>query len=127
LEPCNSRLVILLAQLGEFDVFVSDLVVTEVNRFFREEVHREAGFLARRFVETLAHKVVFDDEMRRELTELKGKIKNRDLPNLAAVRHAKLKYLVSYDADYKRARVKEYITPKQFVKLFDLDPYATEY
>lgn len=127
LESCNSRLVILLAQLGEFDVFVSDLVITEVERFFREEVNREAGFLARRFVETLTHKVVFKYEMRRELAELKGEIKDRDLPNLAAVRHAKLRYLVSYDADYKRARVKEYVTPRQFVRLFDVDPYATEY
>lgn len=108
-------------------MFVSNLVVTEMDRFFREEVNREAGFLARRFVETLAHKVVFDDEMRRELAELKGKIKGRDLPNLAAVRHAKFRYLVSYDADYKTAHVKEYITPRQFVRLFDLDPYTTEY
>ena len=108
-------------------MFVSDLVLDEVERFFREEVSREAGFLSRRFVETLAHNVVSSDEMRRELAELKGQIKDRDLKNLAAVRHAKLKYLVSYDADYRRARVGEYTTPKQFVKLFDLEPYATEY
>lgn len=127
LETCNSRLIILIAQLGEFDVFVSDLVLMEVERFFLDEVSREAGFLSRRFVETLAHKVVSSDEMRHELAELKGQIKDRDLPNLAAVRHANLKYLVSYDADYRRARVREYTTPKQFVKLFDLDPFATEY
>jgi len=127
LETCNSRLIILLAQLGEFDVFVSDLVVKEVERFFRDEISRETGFLSRRFVETLARRMVSSDETRRELSELKGTIKDRDLPNLAAVRHARLKYLVSYDADYTRARVREYITPRQFVRLFDLDPYATEY
>ncbi len=127
LENCNSRLVILLAQLGEFDVIVSALVVEEVERFFREEVSREAAFLARRFVETLARRIVCRNEMTRELRDLKGRIKDRDLDNLAAVRHAKLKHLVSYDADYKKARVREYVTPREFVKLFGLEPFSMEY
>lgn len=127
LENCNSRLVILLAQLGEFNVYVSSLVVEEVERFFRAEVGRETAYLARRFVETLARKIVPRTDIIRELRELKGQIKDRDLENLATVRHASLKYLVSYDADYRKVCVKEYVTPKSFVKLFDLDPYPTDY
>jgi predicted nucleic acid-binding protein len=127
LENCNSRLVILIAQLGEFDVIVSDLVVEEVERFFREEVSREAAYLGRRFVETLARKIVHRDDIAHELRELKGQIKDRDLENLATVRHARLKYLVSYDVDYRKAHVREYVTPKGFVKLFSLEPYLTDY
>lgn len=127
LENCNSRLVTLLAQLGEFDVIVSSLVVEEVERFFREEVSREAAFLARRFVETLARRIVSRNEMVSELRDFKGQIKDRDLENLAAVRHAKVKHLVSYDVDYKKAHVKEYVTPKEFVKLFGLEPHTTGY
>jgi hypothetical protein len=39
----------------------------------------------------------------------------------------KTKFLVAYDKDYEDARIKEYITPKEFVKLFKLEPYDREY
>jgi predicted nucleic acid-binding protein len=126
LEDCNSRLLIFLAQLGEFEVFTSELVVEEVERFFRQEVSREAGYLARRFVESLAQ-IVRRQEIAEELVQLKGKIKERDLENLAVVRHLDLKYLVSYDDDYRKAHVKEYITPRSFAEMFDLETYKTEY
>ena len=58
---------------------------------------------------------------------LKGKIKERGLENVAAVKHESLEYLVAYDRDYGEAIVKEYITPKEFVKLFKLKPYDEEY
>jgi hypothetical protein len=126
LEDCNSKLIIFLAQLREFEVFTSELVAEEVEGFFRKEVSREAGYLARRLVESLAQ-IVRRDEIAIELSQLKGKIKERDLQNLAVVRHLSLKHLVSFDDDYKIARVKEYTTPRDFVKLFGLDAYKTEY
>ncbi len=126
LETCNSRLVIFLAQLREFEAFTSELVVEEVERFFREEVSREAGYLAKRLVESIAQ-IVRRDEIVGELRHLRGRIKERDLENLATVRHSMLNYLVSYDEDYRKARVREYIKPKSFVKLFGLEPYGTEY
>ena len=46
---------------------------------------------------------------------------------MAAVRHENLEYLVAYDEDYEEAEIKEYITPKEFVKLFKLRPYDIEY
>jgi len=126
LEQCNSRLVILLGQLREFEAFTSELVVEEVQRFFRAEISREAGYLARRFVESFAQ-VVRRDEIRREAKQLRGEITDRDLENLAVVRHLRLRRLVAYDDDYRKARVKEYTTPRVFVKLFELDAYKTEY
>jgi len=126
LEDCNSRLIIFLAQLGEFQAFTSELVVEEVERFFRSEVSREAGYLARRFAESLTE-VVRRDEINKVMRRLKGKIKDRDLENLAAVRHLNLSHLVSYDNDYVRAKAHEYITPRAFVRLFELEPFKTEY
>ena len=126
LEECNSRLIIYLGQLGEFQVFTSELVVEEVRRFFKAEISREAGYLAGRFVESLA-RVVRRNEIAEKIEELRGKIKDRDLENLAVVRHLNLSHLVSFDEDYKRARVCEYVTPRTFVKLFELEPYKTEY
>ncbi|MGQ9460624.1 MAG: hypothetical protein ACUVRA_05290 [Candidatus Bathyarchaeaceae archaeon] len=127
LEECNSRLVLFLAQLGEFKVVTSELVIEEVERFFRENFGRQAGYISRRFVEELSSHIVRRDEIKTEMNELKGKIKAKDLENVAAVRHENLEYLVAYDEDYEEAEIKEYITPKEFVKLFRLRPYDMEY
>lgn len=127
LEECNSRLVLFLAQLGEFEVVTSELVIEEVERFFRENFSRQAGYISRRFAEELSTRIVKRDEIKREIDALKNKIKTKDLENLAAVRHENLEYLVAYDEDYEDAKIEEYITPKEFVKLFKLKPYDKEY
>jgi len=127
LEECNSRLVLFLAQLGEFEVVTSELVLEEVERFFRDNFSRQAGYVSRRFVEELSTRIVKKDEIKAEINALKGKIKAKDLENLAAVKHENLAYLVAYDKDYEEAKAKEYITPKEFVNLFKLKPYKTEY
>lgn len=127
LEECNSRLVLFLAQLGEFEVVTSELVLEEVERFFRENFGRQAGYISRRFAEELSSRIVRRDEIKTEMEALKGIIKAKDLENLAAVRRENLEHLVAYDEDYQEARIKEYITPKEFVKLFRLRPYNMEY
>ncbi len=127
LEECNSRLVLFLAQLGEFEVVTFELVLEEVERFFRENFGGQAGYLSRRFVEELSARIVRRNDIKTEMNALKGKIKAKDLENLAAVKHENLEHLVAYDRDYEEAEVKEYTTPKKFVKLFKLKPYETEY
>jgi len=67
------------------------------------------------------------NEIKTETNALKEKIKAKDLENLAAIKYENLAYLVAYDKDYEEAKVKEYMTPKEFVKLFKLKPYKTEY
>lgn len=127
LEECNSRLVLFLAQLGEFEVVTSELVLEEVERFFRENFGRQAGYVSRRFVEELSARIVRRSEIKTEMSALKGRIKAKDLENLATVKHENLEILVAYDKDYEEARIEEYITPKEFVKLFKLKPYKMEY
>lgn len=127
LEECNCRLVLFLAQIGEFEVVVSELVVMEVERFFRENFSREAGFLARKFVEALSAKIVAKQDILKEMEAYRGRIKEKDLENLAAVKHEKIKYLVAYDEDYSNSGVEEYIIPRSFVQLFGLKPYEVEY
>jgi len=127
LEECNSKLVLFLAQLGEFEVVESQLVIEEVEKFFRENFSKEAGYLAKRFVETISSRVITRDEMKDEMETLKGRIRDKDLENVAAVRHAKIEHLVACDDDYVKAEINEYITPKDFVRLFGLSPYEMEY
>ena len=127
LEECNSRLVLFLAELGDFEAVTSELVLEEVERFFREDFGRQAGYVSRRFVEQLSSRIVRRGEIKTEMEVLKGKIKTKDLENLAAARHEHLKHLVAYDKDYEEAEIKGCVTPKGFVKLFRLKPYNTEY
>jgi hypothetical protein len=127
LEECNSRIVLFLAELGEFEVVTSELVLEEVESFFRENFSRQAGYVSRRFVEELSTRIVGRNEIKIEIDKLKGRIKDKDLENLAVVKHEKLEHLVAYDKDYEDAKVEEYITPKDFVGLFKLEPYSTEY
>ena len=127
LEECNSRLILFLAQLGEFEVVVSELVLEEVERFFRENFSREAGYLAKRFVQSIASLIVNRQDMSKEIQKLRGKIREKDVENVAAVRRNKIPHLVSYDEDYRKAGVGEYLTPKAFVKLSGMDPYDMEY
>jgi len=127
LEECNSRLTLFLAQLGEFEVVTSELVLEEVERFFKENFGRETGFLARKFVEAISTRIVARKEIQTEMKAYKQRIKDKDLENLAAVKHEELRHLVAYDNDYVNSNVKEYVTPKKFVQLFNIKPYDTEY
>ena len=114
LEDCNSSIILSTAEAGDFEVVVSELVVEEVRNVFERLVGREAGFYAMRYVETLAVKIVKREEMKSEIMENRGKIKEKDVENVAAVRHEHLEFLVAYDRDYEG--VLEYITPKDFIE-----------
>jgi len=53
-------------------------------------------------------------------------LKQKDLENLAQVKTENYEHFVAYDKDCEQTDV-EYITPKEFVKLFKLKPYKIEY
>jgi predicted nucleic acid-binding protein len=114
LEDCNSSIILSTAEAGDLEVVVSELVVEEVQMVFKRLAGREAGFYAMRYVETLAAKIVKREEMKSEVTENRGKIKDKDVENVAAVRHENLEFLVAYDRNYEG--VPEYITPKDFIE-----------
>ena len=59
------------------------------------------------------------------MAELKGKIKEKDLEQLAVVRKLNLKDLVGYDRDFEK--FPEYNTPKQFILKLNLETYETDY
>lgn len=114
LEDCNSSSILSMAEAGDLEVVVSKLVVEEVQTVFKRLAGREAGFYAMRYVGTLAAKIVKREEMKSEIMENRGKIKDKDVENVAAVRHENLEFLVAYDRDYEG--VSEYITPKDFIE-----------
>ena len=81
----------------------------------------------RAYVETLAVKIVKREEMKSEMMGNRGKIKEKDVENVAAVRHEHLEFLVAYDRDYEG--VLEYITPNDFIERFGIRirEYGMEY
>ena len=127
LEDCNSSIILSTAEAGDLEVVVSELVVEEVQTVFKRLAGREAGFYAMRYVETLAAKIVKREEMKSEIMENRGKIKDKDVENVAAVKHENLEFLVAYDRDYEC--VPEYITPKDFIERLGIGirEYDTEY
>jgi len=52
-------------------------------------------------------------------------VKDTDLEQLTTVREYGIKYLLSYDKDFRD--VKEYVTPKEFVGQFGVKPRRTEF
>lgn len=125
LEECNSSIILSMAEAGDLEVVVSELVVEEVCSVFQKLAGREAGFYAKRYTETLAAKIVKREEMKSEIMENTGEIKEKDVENVAAVRHENLEFLVAYDRDYEG--LLEYITPKGFIERLEIRGYAIEY
>ena len=69
--------------------------------------------------------VVERSEIREEIPKWRGRIKEKDLENLATVKYLGLKYLVAFDEHYKG--FEEYKTPKEFIESLGMKPSDTEY
>ena len=120
----NSRKILGLAESGNIKVIVSELVQREVVKVFRRIADDESAYNALNYLARIAY-IAPRRKINKQMAELRGKIKDKDLENIATARQQKLKFLVSYDKDY--VGFKEYVTPKQFVKMIGLKPAATEY
>jgi predicted nucleic acid-binding protein len=125
LEECNSSIILSMAEAGDLEIIVSELVVEEVCNVFERLLGRRAGNYARGYVEALATKVVLREEIKSEIMGNRGKIKEKDLENIAAVRHENLEFLVAYDRDYED--ISEYITPKNFIERLGIRSYEMAY
>ena len=120
----NSRKIIEYLNKGKIEVVICEKVIREVVRYF--EVHHTPD-LARLFRRYLLESciVIPRDEVSSKMDELRGKIKEKDLEQLSVVKKYGLKYLISYDRDFKD--FDEYVTPREFVEILGLKPYEMEY
>lgn len=69
--------------------------------------------------------IIKRSEIQEEIPKWRGKIKEKDLENLATVKHVGLKYLVALDEHYRG--FEEYKTPKEFIESLGMKPSDTEY
>jgi len=110
----NSAKVIELLISNKIKVIISEKVLKEVTSYFEKFYTIKDARKMRRLITsscTMVKRKFVEDK----ISLLKGKIKEKDLEHLAVVRKLGIKYLISYDKDFKN--IQEYLTPKQFITL----------
>lgn len=120
----NSAKIIELINNRKLRAIISTQVIKEVVRYFEKYHNPELASLFRKYLLQTCI-VVSRERVINKMEEYKGKIKEKDLEQLAVAKKLMLKFLISYDRDFKP--FKEYITPKQFIKLLGLKEYKTEF
>ena len=123
-KDSNSAKVLTLLNNGEVEGVISEQVVKEVVRYFQKYHTKELANLFRRY---LFHSclIVRNEQLKDVMREYSGKIKDKDLEQLAATKKLGIKFLVSYDEDFEP--FEEYIKPKAFIAKMNQKPAETEY
>jgi phosphoenolpyruvate carboxylase len=63
-------------------------------------IGKDAGYFAKRYVQFLADKVVSREDIKDEIAKHVGKIKDKDLENLATVKHENIEFLITYNTKF---------------------------
>jgi len=69
--------------------------------------------------------VIKREEIKEQINELKGKIKEKDMEQLATSRKYRIKFLISYDRDFEG--FEEYITQRQFLSKMKIEVTKSEF
>ncbi len=125
----NSSIIVEMAVDGEIGVVVSEEIRLELVEYLRSEYGKDAAYRADLFLNGIPSFEVVDRELvGKHAKNLKGRIKDKDLPHLAAADVAKVDGIVSYDRDFKRAKTKiPVLTPREFVEDLGIEPFEYEY
>lgn len=120
----NSKKILLLAEANRFQVVTSELAVKETVRVFRRILSDQEAYNALMYITKFAQ-VVPKRKILGKIKKFSGTIKEKDIENIATVKHFKIKFLVAYDRDYKNFN--EYFTPKRFLEKIGEKAEKTEY
>ncbi len=119
----NSAKIIELITTGELEPFITQTVLKEVTEYFKTHHNKKLADEFRYYLLEVC-KIVYKDEIKKEMRQNKNKINNKDLEQIAAAKHLHLK-LLSYDRDFEK--FDEYATPREFVKSLEKKPAATKF
>jgi len=109
----NSAKILDLLHKGEIEAVISEIVIKEVTAYFKRFHTIEKAREVRRYLlETCS--LVMKYELIEQINKFKGKIKDKDLEQLAATKKYGIKFLIAYDKDFEC--FEEYITPKKFLQ-----------
>jgi len=123
-QKSNSTKILGLLNQGEIEGIISERVLSEVQAYFKKYYSKDLAGLFRNYL--LASCIVIPSaQVKREMDKYKGKIKDKDLEQLAVVKRLGLKFLVSYDRDFEP--LSEHKTPRQFLRDLGLKPEKTDF
>ena len=120
----NSRKIIELVNQNEIEGIISERVIQEVITYFQKYYSKDLSGAFRNYL-LLSCAVIPTSHVREEMDRCRGKIKEKDLEQLAVVKKLGLKYLVSYDRDFEP--FEEYRTPKKFIEALNLEASKNDY
>jgi len=120
----NSAKIIKLLNQGKIETIISERVLKEITRYL--EKYQTMGY-AKQFRRYLIDSctIIKQNNVNTTVQKLKTQIKDKDLEQLAVVKQYAIKYLIAYDKDFENQE--EYITPKQFLELLNLQVSDTEF
>lgn len=120
----NSKKIIGLLNDNKISAVTSSRVIKEVTKYFENFYDLSLARKFRKYI--ISSCIVIPEELVKDfMHKLKGKIKEKDLEQLAVVRKYGIKYLVSYDKDFKS--IEEYTTPKEFIEILGLKAADSEF
>jgi putative PIN family toxin of toxin-antitoxin system len=120
----NSRKIIELVNQNKIEGIISERVIQEVITYFQKYYSKDLAGAFRNYL-LLSCAVIPTFHVREEMNRYRGKIKEKDLEQLAVVKKLGLKYLVSYDRDFEA--FEEYRTPKKFIETLNLEASKDDY
>jgi len=120
----NSAKIIEILNKGEIEAITSEKVLEEITRYFKKY---HSLILARKFRRYLLDSCILirNDEVKEQINSLKGKIKEKDIEQLAVAKKYGIKFLISYDKDFEG--FEEYFTPKKFLERLNKENTNTEF
>ena len=120
----NSAKIIYLLNKGELRVVISDRVIIEIYKYFKKYYNKKIADTFRKYLLKTCI-VIIKDLVTDKMAELKDKIKEKDLEQIAVVKKLNLKYLISYDRDFEN--FEEYKTPKELLIELRINYEKTEF
>ena len=120
----NSNKVIGLLNKGQIEAITSEQVLKEVQAYFKRFYDKDLASSFRDYILRTCT-VMFSSDVKREVLQYKGLIKDKDLEQLATAKKLGIKFLLSYDRDFEN--FDEYITPKKFIKEMGIKSASTDY
>ena len=120
----NSHHIIELLNEGRLDAVISERVLKEVHAYFKKFYDKDLASAFRDYLLRTCT-VILASEVRSELPRYRRLIKEKDLEQLTVVKKLGIKFLVAYDRDFENVR--EYTTPRVFIKELGFKPAATAY
>jgi len=120
----NSRKIVDLLNRAEMEVIISERVLQEVQRYFRKYYGKDLAGAFRHYL-LLSCTVIPSSQLQKAMTRYKGRIKEKDLEQLAVVKKLGLRFLIAYDRDFEP--FEEYVIPKKFLESLNLETTEEEF